>query len=307
MGRYVARRLLQAIPVFLGATFLIYVMVFALPGDPIQAMAGERRLPEATAQALRARYHLDDPLLVRYGKFLAGVFTGDLGESFSRRDVGAIIADRLPVTVRLAGVAILVEFLLGATAGIVAALRRRTFLDALVLVSTIALVSVPAFVLGYVAQLLVGVELGWLPISGTREGWLSFVLPGTVLASASLAYIARILRASLGENLHADHVRTAVAKGLPRRRVVALHALRPSMIPVVTFLGVDLGALLGGAIVVEGVFNLPGIGGAAFDAIRSQDTPVVVGIVTFLVVVFIVTNLVVDLLYGFLDPRIRHE
>lgn len=306
MGSYVARRLLQTIPVFLGATFLIYAMVFMLPGDPIQAMAGERRLPEATIEALHARYNLDDGLVVQYLKYLGGVLRGDLGESFTRREVSTIIAERLPVTLRLAAVAFVIQVVLGVAAGILAGLRRRSFVDSLVLVSTIAVISIPVFVLGYLAQLIVGVELGWLPIAGVRDGWRSFVLPGLVLASTSLAYIARLLRTSLAETLQADYIRTARAKGLTPARVVGVHALRPSMIPVVTFLGFDLGALLGGAIITEGIFNLPGIGGAVFDAIRSQDTPIVVGVVTFLVLVFIVANLLVDLVHGVLDPRVRH-
>jgi oligopeptide transport system permease protein len=307
LGAYVVRRLLQAIPVFLGATLLIYAMVFLLPGDPIQAMAGERRLPEATLQAIQDRYNLNDPFLVQYLKYLGGVLTGDLGESFTRRDVSTIILERLPVTIRLTVVAFVVEAIFGVIAGVLAGLRRGSFLDNLVLVSTTAVVSIPVFVLGYVAQLVIGVELGWLPISGIGHGWQSYILPGFVLAAISMAYIARLLRTSLVENLRADYVRTATAKGLRRSRVVGRHALRNSLIPVVTFLGFDLGSLMAGAIVTEGIFNMPGIGGAVFTAVQNQDAPVVVGIVTFFVLVFILANLLVDLLYGVLDPRIRYE
>lgn len=307
MGAYVVRRLLQAIPVFLGATLLIYAMVFLLPGDPIQAMAGERRLPEATLQAIQDRYNLNDPFLVQYLKYLGGVLTGDLGESFTRREVSTIILERLPVTIRLTVVAFVVEAIIGVIAGVLAGLRRGSFLDNLVLVSTTAVVSIPVFVLGYVAQLVIGVELRWLPISGIGHGWQSYILPGFVLAAISMAYIARLLRTSLVENLRADYVRTATAKGLRRSRVVGRHALRNSLIPVVTFLGFDLGSLMAGAIVTEGIFNMPGIGGAVFTAVQNQDAPVVVGIVTFFVLVFILANLLVDLLYGVLDPRIRYE
>ena len=307
MGAYVVRRLLQAIPVFLGATLLIYAMVFLLPGDPIQAMAGERRLPEATLQAIQDRYNLNDPFLVQYLKYLGGVLTGDLGESFTRREVSTIILERLPVTIRLTVVAFVVEAVIGVIAGVLAGLRRGSFLDNLVLVSTTAVVSIPVFVLGYVAQLVIGVELRWLPISGIGHGWQSYILPGFVLAAISMAYIARLLRTSLVENLRADYVRTATSKGLRRSRVVGRHALRNSLIPVVTFLGFDLGSLMAGAIVTEGIFNMPGIGGAVFTAVQNQDAPVVVGIVTFFVLVFILANLLVDLLYGVLDPRIRYE
>lgn len=307
MGRYVARRVLQSIPVFFGATFLVFAMVFAIPGDPIQALAGERPLADATIEVLRDRYNLDDPLLLQYAKYIGGVFTGDLGESFSRRDVWDILVQRFPVTVRLAGTAFVIEIVLGIVAGVMAGLRRGSFIDNLVLVSTTAVVSIPVFVLGYVAQLVIGLELGWLPISGINAGWQSFVMPGFVLASTSLAYAARLLRTSLVENLRADYVRTATSKGLRRRRVVGRHALRNSLIPVVTFLGADLGVLMGGAIITEGIFNVPGIGSEVFRAVSAQEGPVVVGIVTALVVIFIVSNLVVDILYGVLDPRIRYE
>jgi len=307
MGRYAGRRVLQLVPVLFGATFLIYAMVFAIPGDPISALFGDRPIPESTVNVLRDRYNLDDPLLVQYGKYIGGVLQGDLDEDFRGRDVVEIVAQRFPVTLRLTAVAFAFELVLGSSAGLLAGLRRGSFVDSLVLVSTTAVVSIPVFVLGYTAQLLIGVELGWLPVAGTRDGWSSYVMPGMVLGATSLAYVARLVRTSLVENLRADYVRTATAKGLTRRRVVGRHAFRNSLIPVVTFLGTDLGTLMGGAIITEGVFNVPGIGRAVFDAVGQQENAVVVGIVTLLVIVFIVANLLVDLLYAILDPRIRYD
>lgn len=307
MGRYVARRILQTIPVFFGATFLIYAMVFAIPGDPIQALAGERPIAEATLETLRDRYNLNDPLVVQYGKYIGGLFQGDLGQSFTGRQVSDILAQRFPVTIRLALVAFAIEIVFGIIAGILAGLCRGSFIDNLVLVSTTAVISIPVFVLGYVAQLVIGVELRWLPIAGVRDGWVSYIMPGFVLAAISLAYVARLLRTSLVENLRADYVRTATSKGLRRSRVVGRHALRNSLIPVITYLGIDLGSLMGGAIITEGIFNIPGIGGEVFRAVQTQEGPVVVGIVTVLIFIFIVANLIVDLLYGVLDPRIRYE
>jgi oligopeptide transport system permease protein len=307
VGTYAARRLLQMIPVFFGATLIIYFMVFAIPGDPIQAMAGERRLNESTLIAIQDRYNLNDPFFVQYIKYITGVFTGDFGRAFNGREVADIIRDTFPVTLRLAAVAFTFEVIIGGIAGILAGLRRGSFMDSLVLVSTTAVISIPVFVLGYALQLLLGVELGWFPIAGLRAGWISYILPGFVLGAISLAYIARLLRTSLVENMQADYIRTATSKGLGRPRVVGRHALRNSLIPVVTYLGIDLGALMAGAIITEGIFNIPGVGGAVFSAIRQQETPVVVGIVTILVIVFIVANLLVDLLYGVLDPRIRYE
>lgn len=310
MGRYILRRLLQMIPVVIGATFLIYAMNFALPGDPVRALGGERPLPDEVQEQIRDRYNLDDPLLVQYGKYMGNVLQGDLGESLAVRrgsDVSDIIADTWPVTARLALVAFAFEIVIGIGAGVVAALRSGSFLDNLVRGSTILIVSVPIFVIGLVAQIVFGLRLGVLPVAGTAQGWVSYILPGFVLAAISLAYLSRITRNSLMENLRADYVRTATAKGLSRRRVVGRHALRNSMIPVVTFLAFDLGTLLSGTIVTEGIFNLNGIGGIAFDAIRQQDGTVVVGIVTMFVLIFVVANLVVDILYAVLDPRIRYD
>jgi len=307
MGRYLIRRLLQVIPVFIGATLILYFLVFAIPGDPIRALAGDRPIPEGTLNVLRDRYNLNDPFLVQYAKYVGGVFTGNFGESFRGREVSDIIAQRFPVTLRLGLLAFVIEAIFGLIAGVLAGLRKGSFIDNLVLVTTIAVVSIPLFVVGALAQYVVGVRLDLLPIAGIADGWQSYVMPAFVLASLSLAYIARLTRTSLSENLRADYVRTATAKGMPRSRVVGRHALRNSLIPVVTFLGVDLGNLLQGAIITEGIFNLPGIGGEVFRAVRGQEGPVVVGIVTIMVVVFIVANLVVDLLYAVLDPRIRYE
>jgi oligopeptide transport system permease protein len=307
MGRFLIRRTLQIIPVFVGTTFIIFALVFAIPGDPIRALAGERPLAESTYQQLRDRYNLDDPLLVQYGKYMGGLVQGDFGSDFRGREVTDIMAERFPVTIRLTLFAFAFELVLGLLAGVLAGLRRGSFVDNLVLVTTVAVVSIPVFVLGFTAQILFGVKLGWLPIAGLYQGWTSYLLPGMVLGALSLAYVARLTRTSLVENLRADYVRTATAKGMPRSRVVGRHALRNSLIPVVTFLGVDLGALMGGAIVTEGIFNIPGVGQQVFLSIQQQESTVVVGIVTALVLVFILANLLVDVFYAVLDPRIRYD
>jgi ABC-type dipeptide/oligopeptide/nickel transport system permease component len=211
------------------------------------------------------------------------------------------------VTVRLALVALAFEAVFGLLAGILAGIRNKSFFDTLVLISTTLIVSIPVFVLGFLAQYVLGLRLGLFPIAGLNNGFQSYLLPGFVLAALSLAYVARLTRTSLVENLRNDYVRTAKAKGLTPMSVVGKHTLRNSLIPVVTFLGVDLGALLSGAIVTEGIFNIPGLGRAVFDAVRSQEGAVVVGIVTLFVLVYIVFNLLVDVLYAALDPRIRYE
>ncbi|MGY1742459.1 MULTISPECIES: ABC transporter permease [unclassified Blastococcus] len=307
MGRYVARRLLLTIPVLIGASFLIFTMVFALPGDPVAALGGDRALPPAVEAQIRQDFNLDDPFFVQYAKYIGDLVQGDLGIDFSRRPVIDTIEQRLPVTIRLAVVAILFEAIIGIIAGVLAGIRRNGFLDNLVLVSTTLIVSIPILVLAFVTQYAFGLQLGWFPTSGIGEGWYSYILPGLVLASGSLAYVARLTRTSVAENLRADYVRTAKAKGLPRSRVIIRHTLRNSLIPVVTFIGADLGTLMGGAIVTESVFNLPGIGRAVFDAINQQEGALVVGIVTLMVFFFIFFNLVVDVLYAVLDPRIRYD
>ncbi|HJY24441.1 MAG TPA: ABC transporter permease, partial [Actinomycetes bacterium] len=232
----------------------------------------------------------------------------DFGTSFRGQEVADIMAQAWPVTLKLALTAFFFEIVIGLTAGIMAGLRKGRFIDNLVLVTTTLVVSIPIFVLGFTAQLVFGVKLGWFPIAGVQNGWpTDYILPGLVLASVALAYLARLTRTSLVENLRSDYVRTAIAKGLPRRRVVGRHTLRNSLIPVVTLLGVDLGQLMSGAIVTEGVFNLPGIGQQIFRAVGNREGTIVVGISTALVLVFLFANLIVDILYGLLDPRIRYE
>jgi len=307
VGRYVIRRLLETIPVFFGATFLIFAMVFALPGDPLRRLAGEKPLTPAVQRALEEEYNLADPLPVQYGKYVAGLVQGDFGQTFRGRPVAEIMVEKFPITVRLALIAFGFEAVLGLIAGLLAGLRKGSFIDNLVLVSTIVVVSIPVFVLGFLSQLVFGAELGWFPVAGIRNGFQSYLLPGMVLGSLSLCYIARLLRASLGENLRADYIRTATAKGLSRARVVGRHTLRNSLIPIVTFLGVDLGFLMGGAIVTETIFNIPGVGREVFLAVRGQEGPLVVGIVTAGVLIFMFSNLIVDLMYALLDPRIRYD
>ncbi|GAA2480816.1 ABC transporter permease [Streptomyces gobitricini] len=306
MGRYVIRRLLQAIPVLLGATILIYCLVFLLPGDPIQALAGEKKADPNITAILREQYHLNDPLYMRYWYYISGVLTGDFGTDFTGRPVAEIMSETFPVTLNLATLAFLIEAVVGIIAGVFAALGRGKFLDNVVLLSTLLLVSVPVFVLGNVLQLVLGVKWAVAPISYDSEDMTTLILPAVVLASASLAYITRLTRTSMMETMRADYVRTATAKGLSRSRVIVRHALRNALIPIVTFLGVDLGALMGGAIITERIFNIPGIGGTLYQAVYLRQGTTVVSIVTVLVLVYIVANLIVDLLYAVLDPRIRY-
>ncbi|GII94770.1 ABC transporter permease [Sinosporangium siamense] len=313
MGRYVIRRLLQAIPVALGATLLIFALVFALPGDPITALAGEKRMDPAVADALREQYHLNDPLLLQYWYYITGLLQGDLGTTFSRVPVSQLLVGKFQVTINLAFTALILEGVIGIGLGLWAALRKGKATDTAILAVTLLLISVPVLVTGFVLQLVLGVQLkkslgiDFFPVAGAFEGWRSYLLPGFVLAGTSIAYLTRLTRTSLVETLRADYIRTATAKGLTRRRVIGRHALRNALIPLVTYLGADLGTLMGGAIITESIFNLNGIGQQLAQSVYLREGPVVVGIVTFLVMVYIVANLIVDLLYAVLDPRIRYE
>ncbi len=308
MTKYIIRRLLQMIPVILGSTFLIYFMVFALPGDPLAGKCGERPCPPNFVQAFRAEHNLDDNIFVRYVKYLWDLLHGNFGTTYQGLDILDELQKRYLITLKLAVIALLFEAVIGILAGVLAGIRKGKFIDNLVLVSTLVVISIPGFVIGSLSQTIFGVKLGWFPVTvPAKPGWYDLLLPGLVLGSLSLAYAARLTRTNLAENLRADYVRTAVAKGLSRQRVIGVHTLRNSLIPVVTFLGADFGGLLGGAIITERIFNIRGIGGYIFQSISTRDGVAVVGAVTMLVIVYLFMNLIVDLLYGVLDPRISHD
>jgi oligopeptide transport system permease protein len=304
---YVGRRVLQMIPVFFGATLLVYALVFLLPGDPIAALGGNRPLAPGVVAQLRHTYHLDQPFFVQYLLYLKGIVHWDFGTSYSGRAVSDVMSEAFPVTVRLALLALLFEGVLGIAAGLIAGLRRGGIFDATLLVASLFVIAVPIFVIGFVVQIVFGVKLGWInPTVGPEANWSELIVPAMVLGSVSFAYVLRLTRDSTTENLTADWVRTASAKGLSRRRVVVTHVLRNSLIPVATFLGADLGSLMGGAIITEGIFNIPGVGHALFQAIERGENSTVVSIVTVLVIIYIATSLLIDLLYAVLDPRIRY-
>lgn len=307
MVGYLVRRIAVMVPVFLGATLLIYGMVFLLPGDPIAALGGDRPLSPGVAAQLRAQYHLDEPFWLQYLHYLGGIAHGDLGRAYSGLPVNDVLAQAFPVTLRLALIALAVETVLGVGFGLAAGLRQGGIFDAGVLIASLLIIAVPVFVLGFLAQFVFGVRLGIAPVTvGSQVTLHTLLLPGIVLGAVSFAYVVRLTRSAVAANAHADHVRTATATGLSRPRVVIVHILRNSLIPVVTFLGADLGALMGGAIVTEGIFNIPGVGGVLYQAVKRQETPTVVSVVTVLVLIYLITNLMVDLLYAVLDPRIRY-
>jgi len=307
MLSFMLKRIAQLIPVFIGATLLVYFLVFATPGDPIAALSGGKPMSDATRAALEAQYNLDKPFWVQYGLYLKNLVTFDLGTSFSGQEVSALLGRAFPVTARLAILALLIESVFGIIFGVIAGMRKGKWFDSTILVASLIVIAVPTFVLGFVLQFVVGVKLDWVKptVSGSAT-WGELILPALVLGLVSLAYVVRLTRTSVIENKTADFVRTATAKGLSRKRVITVHILRNSLIPVVTFLGADLGGLMGGAIVTEGIFNVPGVGHLLYSAIQKGETPTVVAIVGVLVIVFVVANLIVDLLYALLDPRIRY-
>ncbi|MBM6622345.1 ABC transporter permease [Micrococcaceae bacterium RIT802] len=307
MARFLLRRFLQLIPVFLGATLLIYFLVFSLPGDATAAICGEKGCTPAVEAALREQYNLDQPFWVQYFLYLKGIFTFDLGTNFAGQPITDILARVFPTTARLAIMALVFEAVFGIVIGLIAGLKKGKLFDSTVLVFSLVVIAVPIFVLGFLMQFVVGVKLEWAnPTVSGDATFTELILPALVLGLVSFAYVLRLTRTAVIENSGADYVRTATAKGLSSRRVVMVHVLRNSMIPVVTFLGADLGALMGGAIVTEGIFNVNGVGNTLYRAVLNGEAPVVVSIVTVLIVVFVLANLLVDLLYAWLDPRIRY-
>ena len=306
MWWYVGKRVLQAIPVVLGATLLIYAMVFLRPGDPILALFGDKPVSESVRAGLEEQYNFDEPFLVQWLLFLKGAVTFDFGTSFTGQPVIDLVARAFPVTIRLALMALVIEAVLGVAAGFYAGLRKGKLFDSTMLVVSLLVIAVPIFVFGFLLQLIVGVKLGWTTPTVSGTGWTDLWLPALVLGLVSFAYVLRLTRTSVIENLTADHVRTARAKGLTEGQVNRRHVLRNSLIPVITFLGADHGGLMAGAVVTEGIFNVPGVGNLAFRAINRGESPTIVSVVTIMVLVYVVTSLVVDLIYAALDPRIRY-
>jgi len=307
MTSYILRRLLQALPVFLGSTFLIFAMVFALPGDPILALFGDKTPTDAQYAALQAKFHLDQPFFTRYFIYLGDLIQGDLGTTFRGQSVNEILARTFPTTLRLALLAVTIQLVFGVTVGLIAGLRKNSIFDHFSTLLSLVLISLPVFVLAFIAQYFLGIQLEWFRATvGKGAPWQDLLLPALVLAALNFAYVVRLTRASVIETRQNDFVRMAFGKGLPTRRVIPVHVLRNSLIPVTTNLAADFGILIVGATVTEGIFNVPGVGNELFHAINRHDAPEIVSIVTVLVVIYVLVNLVIDLLYGVLDPRIRY-
>ncbi|WP_315506288.1 ABC transporter permease [Pyramidobacter piscolens] len=305
MGKYILRRLVMSVPVMIGVSIVAFLIMHLTPGDPAQLLAG----PDATiedVQLIRDRFGLDEPLPVQYVQFVKGVFDGSLESMKYEVPAIGLITSRLKNTAVLAGAALLLSVALGVMAGILSAVRRYSWIDYLSTSLALIGVSMPAFWLAIMLVMLFAVELGWLPAAG-MGGVRHIVLPAIVLGTGSAGIIARMTRSTMMDVLRQDYVTTARAKGLTERVVVYLHALRNAMIPTVTVIGMQIGSLLTGAVLTESVFAWPGVGRLLVDSILGRDYPVVQA--TLLVVAFIYVggNLLVDILYAFLDPRIRYE
>jgi len=308
MKKFIVRRLFNLAPVLLGVTFAAFVTLYLLPGDPAELLAPQGADPQAIA-AIRARHHLDDPLPVRYAAFLGRLLRGDMGVSIrSERPVSRILLERFFPTVQLAAGALLFAIVVGVSAGVLSAARPHSLLDAGCMLFALAGVSMPVFWLG---MLLIVAFTGpgsfFMPSGYAPLSLRHLALPCITLGSVTAALLARMTRSSLLEVLGRDFIRTARAKGVAGWRVILRHGLRNAVIPIVTVIGSSLAGLLSGAVLTETVFNLPGIGREIVSAIDARDYPVVVGAVVWLAVTFVVVNLFVDMLYGFLDPRIRYE
>ena len=290
----------------LGVATLVFSLIHLVPGDPAQAMLGDGASPADIAQ-LRTRLGLDRPLLEQYGGFLSGLVRGDLGVSFrTDRPVTSQIIERLPATAELAAAAMLIAIAIAIPLGVMAAVRRGTWVDQGAMTLALVGISVPGFWLGPLLALVFAVELGWLPVSG-RGTLAHLVLPAVTLGSALAAIVARMTRASLLDELREQYVVAARARGVSRSRAVVAHALRNSLIPVVTILGLQLGAVLTGSIITETIFAWPGVGRLLIQSITFRDYPMVQGCILFIAVTYVAMNLVTDLVYGWLDPRIRYE
>jgi peptide/nickel transport system permease protein len=303
---YIIKRLFLIVPTLIGVTFLVFLSVRLIPGDPATALAGELATPQLV-ETIRRQYGLDRPLLVQYGIFLGNLAQGDLGQSTrTRRPVTSELEARVGNTIQLALASLAVAALIGVTAGVLSATRRNTWLDHASMLIALFGVSMPVFWLGLMLMLIFAVRLGWFPAVGTGT-WRHLVLPALALGAGSAAIIARMTRATMLDVMSKNYVLAARAKGVPERVLVVKHALRNALIPVVTIMGLQFGTLLGGAVITETVFGWPGIGRFLVDSILVRDYPSVQGTVLLIAVGFVLVNLLVDLMYGFLDPRIRYD
>lgn len=305
MVKYVIRRIVAMIPVLLGITFLVFMIMQMAPGDPVRIILGENASPEAVEQ-MREEMGLNDNLLVQYGRYMVRLCQGDMGTSYTnKRPVSQEVFSRLPATLKLAAVSAVVSILIAIPLGGLAAVKQNTLFDNISMVISLIGISMPAFWLALMLMLFFSLKLGWLPAQGAGDGWRSLILPSISIGFMNMAAIARTTRSSMLETIRQDYIRTARAKGISEREVIVHHAFNNALIPTITVVGVQLGGLLGGAVLTETVFAWPGLGRLMVQAVNGRDVPVVLGCIVILSIGFSIVNLVVDLLYGCIDPRVR--
>lgn len=304
MLKYILKRLLLLIPVVIGITFFIYIILSAAPGDPAQLILG-MDATEADLAALRAELGLDKPVVIQYFNYMFGVLRGNFGTSWlSGYEVLPEFLHRLPNTILLATLSMAFAAIIGISLGIVSAIRQNTFIDYFSLALAVLLFSLPAFWFGLMAQIVFCLNLGWLPAAGVGS-FKHFLLPALTLGANVLASQLRMTRTSMLDVVKQDFIRTARAKGAPERRVVMRHVLRNGMLPVVTQVGISYASCMGGSVVTESVFSIPGVGSLLVNAVKSRDIPVVMGSIIFVAVFVGIINLLVDLLYAWIDPRVK--
>ncbi len=305
MLRFAIKRLLGAVPTLLVLIALAFFLIKVAPGGPFDT---DRQLPPEIEANLNAAYHLDEPLYKQFSLYLSGLLKGDFGPSFQYRDytVTELIAAGFPVSLRLGGLAMLLAFCVGVAVGTIAALKQNAFTDHAVMAAAMTGVSIPNFVMAPLLVLLFAVTLKWLPAGGLGD-WRHLVLPVIALGLPQIAYIARLTRGSMIEVLRADFIRTARAQGLPQRAVIVRHALKPALLPVISYLGPATAAIITGSVVIEQIFGVPGLGRFFVQGALNRDYTLVMGVVVFYGVLIIVLNLIVDLVYVRLDPRVRYR
>lgn len=306
MGRYIARRLLETIPLLLIISIFVFMFIHLLPGDPARQMAGLEAPPEEV-EAIREEFGLNKPLIVQYFDYMKGLFTGNMGRSLkSKTPVAEMIGSRFPFTLQLVFAGLLWGPILGILIGVISAIKRGTWADMTGMLIAICGLSAPGFVLGLVGIQFFSVRLGWFPTSGL-ESWKSFILPSVVMGTGIMATLARYSRSSMLETLREDYVRTARAKGQKESIVMFRHAFKNSLIQVVTILGLQIGGLLSGSVITETIFSIPGMGRLLTDSIQYRDYPVIQGLLMIFAVEYVLINLIVDVLYGVINPKIRFD
>ncbi len=306
MYKYILNRLFMMFFVVIGISFIIFLIMNLTPGNPAQLILGQSATPENIAK-LEAELGLNRPLLVRYFNFIINALKLDFGLSYQTRlPVFEEILTRFPVTFKLSSIAMFIATLIGIPVGVISAVRQYSFTDAISMVSAMLFASIPSFVMGLILMLIFSLNLHWFPATGA-DSWKSFVLPSITLSTATMATLVRMTRSTMLEVIKQDYIRTSRAKGAKEKSVVLKHALRNALLPIVTVIGVDFGYLLGGTVVIESVFAIPGLGTLLINSIRMKDTPSVMAVVMFVTLAYSFVNLIVDIIYAFIDPRVKSQ